>query len=127
MICIDGCGFQAKPENLDVIKSHVEECLSEGACRTLKNDPVIVWRNGQLTVAEKAKKNETTFPVVYNKKTALKLDKRLVKTAGEVAKAKAKAPNITQGTISSTQASQKKKRVTKKASELEKETNEPLA
>mgnify|MGYP000426721070 CR=1 FL=1 len=113
MKCIEACGYRAKPDNLNVLKSHIEECMAEGACRSLKKEPVIVWRDSEFTAAEKPKsKKEKVFPVTYVKKEALDLTPEMIKPVSEVVKAKAKKPTVTRGTISDT-ASEKRRIKTK--------------
>jgi len=79
MKCIEDCGYRAKPDNLDILKSHLEECLRSGASRGLKKDPVIIWKDGEFTVAEKATKKDRVFDVQLTKKEPVKLTEDLIK------------------------------------------------
>jgi hypothetical protein len=51
------CGFQTKPDNMPSLLTHLETCQ-----QTDLNKMKIVWRNRELTVTYKNKKNEVEFP-----------------------------------------------------------------
>lgn len=96
MKCIPDCGFQSKPDNLKVLTRHIEDCLSTGACRRLKKDPFVVWRDGEFTVIEKKPlKKDRVFPVELIHKKPIELTEDKIKTAAEVAQAHIKGVNAT--------------------------------
>lgn len=93
MKCIDGCGYHQKPDNLDTLVKHIEECLVEGACQRLKKDPLVIWKDGGFAVVEKATKKDRVFPINLVKKEAIKLTEDMIKTVADVNGAKARGAN----------------------------------
>lgn len=63
MKCIDDCGWQALPNNLQAIERHLNECIVSGAWSKLKSDPIVVWREGHFVATTKSSKKEATFPI----------------------------------------------------------------
>ena len=100
MKCIEDCGYQQRPDNIDVLKAHLEDCLANGACRRYEQEPKIVWRDGQFAVAFDAKKDERVFAVNLVRKKPMTLGPEKIKTGHEVAKAKRGKPRATRGGIS---------------------------
>ena len=95
MKCIDGCSYRVMPNNLPALKAHVEDCLDSGPCKDLKNEPEIIWQDGEFTVVAKSKKKDTTFKVDYVKKQAVELTPDKIK----VPQGKQKKPNVSRGGI----------------------------
>ena len=124
MKCIESCGYQTKPDNINTLKAHLEDCLANGACKGLKKEPTIVWRDGEFAVVEKVGKKEQVFAVSLIKKKPVELTPDKIKTAREVAKAKMKGPNVTMGSISDSDPDPGKRRSSKKASQIRKEQEE---
>ena len=93
MRCIDGCGYQQKPDNLDTLARHIEECLVEGACQRLKKDPFVVWKDGGFAVVEKVTKKDRIFPITLIKKEAIELTEDMIKTIAEVSGPQARGVN----------------------------------
>jgi hypothetical protein len=93
MRCIDGCGYQQKPDNLDTLVRHIEECLVEGACQRLKKDPFVIWKDGGFAVVEKVTKKDRIFPITLIKKEPIELTEDMIKTLAEVSRAEARGVN----------------------------------
>lgn len=93
MRCIDGCGYHQKPDNLDTLVRHIEECLAEGACQRLKKDPLVIWKDGGFAVVEKATKKDRIFPITLIKKEAIELTDAMIKTLAEASGAQARGIN----------------------------------
>jgi len=110
MKCIEDCGYKSKPDNLDVLKSHLEECLRSGASRRLKKDPVIIWKDGEFTVAEKATKKDRVFNVELVKKEPIQLTDDMIKKPSDYI---TEPTGVNQESL--TAAKRKKKPATKKA------------
>ena len=95
MRCIEACGYNTKPDNLNLLKAHLEECLAKGACKTLKKNPSVVWKDGEFVVVEKTTKKDRVFPIELAKRESVELTPELIKTGREVARAKKKPPTVT--------------------------------
>jgi hypothetical protein len=93
MRCIDGCGYHQKPDNLDALVRHLEDCLARGACQRLKKDPFVVWKDGGFAVVEKVTKKDRVFPITLIKKEAIELTKDMIKTSVEASSAQKKGVN----------------------------------
>ena len=93
MKCLDECGYQQKPDNLDTLVRHIEECLAEGACQRLKKDPFVIWSDGEFAVVEKVTKKDRVFPITLIKKEPIELTEDMVKTVAEVTGAQARGVN----------------------------------
>lgn len=48
------CGFEQKPDNIIILKHHLEDCLTTGALKDMYPEPHVVWRNGFSVVSELA-------------------------------------------------------------------------
>lgn len=46
------CGFQQKPDNVRILKAHLEDCLTTGALKDLFPEPYVVWRQEFRVVKE---------------------------------------------------------------------------
>ena len=114
MKCLEDCGYRAKPDNLDILKAHLEECLRSGASRRLKKDPLIIWKDGEFTVAEKATKKDRVFDVQLIKKEPIKLTEDMIKTPSDYI---TEPTDVNQESLSS--AKKTRKPATKKAKPLE--------
>jgi hypothetical protein len=90
MRCIDDCGYKQKPDNLEILTRHIEECLAYGACQRLTKDPSVVWRDGEFAVVEEPSKSDTSFPITLIKKEAVELTEDMIKTLEELNRAKAR-------------------------------------
>lgn len=99
MRCIDGCGYQQKPDNLDTLVRHIEECLAEGACQRLKGDPFVIWKDGGFVVVERVTKKDRVFPITLIKKIAIKLTDDLIKTGADVYGATARGANASRASL----------------------------
>ena len=99
MKCISSCGYKVKPDNLNVLTRHLEECLAEGACRSLSEDPKVIWKDNEFTVVTKVGKKDTVFPISLVKKVAIELTEKQIKTAGEVALPALRGVNATMGPV----------------------------
>jgi ferredoxin len=93
MRCIDECGYHQKPDNLDTLVRHIEECLAKGACQRLAKDPFVIWKDGGFAVVEKVTKKDRIFPITLIKKEAIELTEDMIKTIAEVKAAQAKGAN----------------------------------
>lgn len=109
MKCLEDCGYNAKPDNLDILKAHVEICIKSGACRRLKNEPVVIWKDGGFSVVEKAKKNDRVFDVKFIKKVPIELTEELIKKPSEYVF----EPNVTPGGIEDSRPKPKPKKTAK--------------
>jgi len=118
MKCTEDCGYKAKPDNLDVIKAHVEECMRSGALRRLKKDPVILWKDGEFTVAEKALKKDRVFDVTFIKKEKMTLTEDLIKTPADYVT----EPKVNPGGIEDFKKSEAKKKKNAKQFKKEKDS-----
>jgi hypothetical protein len=93
MKCIEGCGYEQKPDNLDTLARHVEECLAEGVCQRLTSDPFVIWKDGGFAVVEKVTKKDRVFPITLIKKEPVELTDDMIKTIAEVSGAQARGVN----------------------------------
>lgn len=48
------CGFTQKPDNIVILKHHLEDCLTTGALKDMYPEPHVVWRSEFTVVAELA-------------------------------------------------------------------------
>jgi hypothetical protein len=94
MKCIDGCGYNQKPDNLDTLARHIEECLVDGVCQKLKKDPYVVWKDGEFSVVEKVTKKDKIFPITLIKKEAIELTEDMIKTPADIAEVRARRVNM---------------------------------
>jgi hypothetical protein len=90
MRCIDECGYKQKPDNLEILTRHIEECLAYGACQRLTKDPSVVWRDGEFAVVEEPNKSDTYFPITLIKKEPVELTEDMIKTLEELNRAQAR-------------------------------------
>lgn len=98
MKCIPSCGYSEKPDNLNRLVRHLEDCLSTGASKRLKKDPYIIWKDGEFTVSEKKTKKDRVFDVQLKRKVALELKETQIKRVTDYAK----EIQVTPGTVSDT-------------------------
>lgn len=63
MKCI--CGFKQRPDNVLVLKKHIEDCMLTGPLKNAYPDPVVVWRNSEFTVALKAEEDEAVMDIGF--------------------------------------------------------------
>lgn len=54
------CGYNQKPDNVRILKAHLEDCLTTGALKDMHPAPVVIWRNG-LRVVEKLEEGEVAL------------------------------------------------------------------
>lgn len=54
------CGFQQKPDNLEILKNHVRACKK---IQKSEEKVFAVWRDAEFTIVLKTEKNEKTFPL----------------------------------------------------------------
>jgi hypothetical protein len=83
MKCLPECGFAQKPDNLPRLTRHLEECLFDGACSSLKTDPFIIWKDGEFTVSKKKTKKDRVFEVTLVRKVAIALTESQIKTPAD--------------------------------------------
>jgi hypothetical protein len=93
MRCIDECGYKQKPDNLEILTRHIEECLAYGACQRLTKDPFVIWKDGEFAVVKKVTKKDKIFPITLIKKEAVELTEDMIKTIAEVSGAQARGVN----------------------------------
>jgi hypothetical protein len=55
------CSYSHKPDNPQLLRAHAELDIIEG--RTNNSIPVVVWRDGEFWLIEKAKDGEAIFPI----------------------------------------------------------------
>jgi hypothetical protein len=55
------CTYEHKPDNLSLLKSHAEADILEGTTRGII--PVVVWRDGEFFLVEKAEDKEPAFGI----------------------------------------------------------------
>lgn len=67
MKCVIECGYQQKPDNLEVLSKHLEQCLISGACSTLEKGPYVIWKDGEFSVVSKVTKKDRIFPTPFSK------------------------------------------------------------
>ena len=103
MKCLEDCGYNVKPDNLDVLKAHVEACMKSGACRRLEGEPVIIWKDGGFGVVEKAGKNDRVFDVKFVKKIPIELTEDMIKSPSDYIT----EPQVTPGGIENSKAKPK--------------------
>lgn len=120
MKCIPSCGYNLKPDNINTLTRHIEECMSEGACRKLPDTPKVIWKDGEFTVVSKVGKKDTVFEINLIEKKAIELTPRQIKTAAEVVAQSTGGVNATMGPLSSLEEKEgtKPKRVKKIKAEL---------
>jgi hypothetical protein len=70
MKCI--CGYSHLPNNTLVLKSHIEDCLSDGPLSRVDKDPIVVWRNGEFQVVFEVGEDDAVFDVGYVKPESYK-------------------------------------------------------
>lgn len=54
------CGYNQKPDNVKILRAHLEDCLTTGALKDMHPAPVVIWRNG-LRVVEKLEEGEVAL------------------------------------------------------------------
>lgn len=52
------CGFQQKPDNLVILKHHLEDCLTTGALKDMYPEPHVAWRNREFAVVAELSEGE---------------------------------------------------------------------
>jgi len=90
MKCISSCGYSHKPDNLTLLVRHIEDCMANGYCKALTEDPQVIWQDGEFTVVPHLSAsingvNPTVFEINLIKKVPVKLTATNTKTAGEAA------------------------------------------
>lgn len=55
------CSYSHKPDNPQLLRAHAELDIIEGKTRDII--PVVVWREGEFWLVEKAADGETVFPI----------------------------------------------------------------
>jgi len=98
MKCISSCGYSHKPDNLTLLTRHIEDCMANGYCKALTEDPKVVWQDGEFTVvphlsASKENASIPVFEIKLIKKAPVKLTPTNTKTAGEAASGRIKGIN----------------------------------
>lgn len=63
MKCLPECGYNEKPDNLQRLERHLQECLSDGAFSKLDVKPTVIWKDGEFTVVTKFGKKDQVFEV----------------------------------------------------------------
>ena len=73
------CGFNQRPDSVVVLKKHIEDCMLTGILADMTPDPVVVWRNRELTVTKSPDEDEATmdFGIVRPDASRLKLEKKV--------------------------------------------------
>jgi hypothetical protein len=67
MKCLIECGYEQKPDNLEVLTKHLEQCSTNGACSALDKGPYVIWKDGGFSVVSKVTKKDTIFPTPFSK------------------------------------------------------------
>lgn len=62
------CGYSHRPDNLDVLKQHATECMSEGALSRRSVNPAVVFRDGELLVVLEVNPGESVLATYKNPK-----------------------------------------------------------
>lgn len=114
MKCIDGCGYQQKPDNLNSLVRHIEECLTEGVCQRLKKDPFVIWKDGEFSVVEKVTKKDRVFSINLIKKETINLTENMIKMSSEIAEVRARPVNTSAITTKKVNQNQKTENQPKK-------------
>jgi hypothetical protein len=63
MKCV--CGFKQKPDNVIVLKKHIEDCMLTGPLKEVYPDPVVVWRNHEFTVTTQVEEDEAIMDIGF--------------------------------------------------------------
>jgi hypothetical protein len=63
MKCV--CGFKQKPDNVIVLKKHIEDCMLTGPLKDVYPDPVVVWRNHEFTVTTQVEEDEAIMDIGF--------------------------------------------------------------
>jgi hypothetical protein len=69
MKCLIECGYEQKPDNLEVLTKHLQQCVTSGACSSLETAPYVIWKNGEFSVVTKVTKKDTIFPTLFSKES----------------------------------------------------------
>jgi len=83
------CGFQQKPDNVRILKSHLEDCLTTGALKDMFPLPYVVWRQ-EFKVVEELQSEEAAIDLGVEIKRApagvQRIEKKLAAAeAGKIA------------------------------------------
>ena len=65
MKCV--CGFKQKPDNVIVLKRHIEDCMLTGPLKDVYPDPVGVWRNHEFTVTTQVEEDEAIMDIGFGR------------------------------------------------------------
>jgi exonuclease VII small subunit len=76
------CGYNQKPDNAKILKSHLEDCLTTGYLKDIILLPVVTWRNG-LTVVEFLEEGEVALEMGIKIQRASSGVARLEKIIGQ--------------------------------------------
>lgn len=78
MKCV--CGFKQKPDNVIVLKKHIEDCMLTGPLKDVYPDPVVVWRNSEFSVALAADEGEAVMDIGFVRPEAsrLAMEKKII-------------------------------------------------
>jgi hypothetical protein len=63
MKCV--CGFKQKPDNVIVLKRHIEDCMLTGPLKDVYPDPAVVWRNHEFTVTTQVEEDEAIMDIGF--------------------------------------------------------------
>lgn len=57
------CGFKQKPDNIVILKHHLEDCLTTGALKEMHPEPHVVWRSNEFTVVAELDEGEAPMEI----------------------------------------------------------------
>jgi hypothetical protein len=55
------CGFKQKPDNVVILKHHLEDCLTTGTLKDMFPEPHVVWRGAEFTVVKELDEGEAAL------------------------------------------------------------------
>lgn len=98
MKCIPECGYNHKPDNIQLLRRHLEDCLTDGATSRIGKEVFIVWKDGEFTVVTKKAKKDIEFPVEVKAREAFEIENRFEQV---MEPSHGRQASVSRGTISS--------------------------